>query len=301
MKKEQILIAATAAATLLLSGCNSTTTASDVDSSFAGVLTDSPVAGATYECGATVDTTDANGSFECDTLPVSFYVGGVKLGEIDTLPADGNVTPQDLAGVSRDSYTEEVEKIAVFLQSLDDDGDINETITLDNDVIAELERVHAELQEMAKQEMLEMLDAIGAMRVVTEEEAIKHLQAHMPPCMIDETNQTLPQEGREWGHRHQEQHRGDLNDTVRTLPFMPGNRGTDAKNPTDTETNTPVEVLPEVNDTKEEVVPQTPDEENVTPQPVTPEDVASEGNETKEDVLEEGTEAVPTAEDTPAS
>ncbi len=284
MKREQLLIAATAAATLLLIGCNSTTTASDVDSSFAGVLTDSPVAGATYECGATVDTTDANGSFECDTLPVSFYVGGVKLGVISSIPADGNVTPQDLAGVSRDSYTEEVEKIAVFLQSLDDDGDINETITLDNDVIAELERVHAELQEMAKQEMLEMLDTIGAMRVVSEEEAIKHLQAHMPPIVKEEdTNLTATPEERTWRNRHQEQYGQEVNNTTNIFPFFPSD-----DTPSDvngTEVDVEIETLPETNET----------------QPIVPEDVVSEGNETKEDVLEEGTEAVPTVEDTPAS
>ena len=214
MRTQQILMAATAAAALLMSGCSGTSS-NESTSSIAGVLTDSPVAGATYECGSRVEVTDAHGSFACETLPVAFYVGGVKLGEVHTLPVDGNVTPQDLVGVPRDVYSEEVEKIAVFLQSLDDDGDINESIALDGDVIAELERVHLSLHDMVEEDMVRILNEIGARTVVPKEEAMQHLRAHMPPCFTDEVNTTVPTNPQRWEERHQEHHTpSDVNQTI---------------------------------------------------------------------------------------
>jgi len=144
-----------------------------------GILTDSPVKGAKYICGNVTSTTGTDGHFACDAMPVSFYVGNVKLGELQQLPDDGYVTPQDLAGVERDDYSDNVAKIAMFLQSLDDDGEIEAAITLDNALIEKLKDKHADLQHMSDTELVELLDQINVDTVVPKDEALEHLYTHM--------------------------------------------------------------------------------------------------------------------------
>jgi uncharacterized protein YkwD len=144
-----------------------------------GILTDSPVAGAKYVCGKVRNTTGADGDFACDTLPVAFYAGNVKLGEVYHLPDDGFVTPQDLVGVARDVYDDNVANIAVFLQSLDDDGEIETTITLDKALIEKLKEQHADIRKMTHTELIELLDQLGIANIIQKEDALTHLHTHM--------------------------------------------------------------------------------------------------------------------------
>jgi uncharacterized protein YkwD len=144
-----------------------------------GILTEAPVGGAKYMCGKVTSTTGVDGNFACDTLPVSFYVGNIKLGEIYQLPDDGFVTPQDLIGVARDVYDDNVAKIAVLLQSLDDDGKIETTITLDKALIEKLKEQHTDIRKMTHTELMELLDQLGIVHIIQKEEALSHLHTHM--------------------------------------------------------------------------------------------------------------------------
>jgi uncharacterized protein YkwD len=185
MKREIILISMTTAM-LLLSGCGGSSDTANDTPAFTGKLTDAPVEGATYTCGQVRQETGKDGVFSCDTIPIVFHVGGVKIGEISQLPEDRYVTPQDLAGVSRDTYNENVTKIAVFLQSLDDDGEMESRITLDKALIANLEDQERQLQQMSQTSMIELLDQIGAVDVVTQDDALQHLQRHMESLTVIE-------------------------------------------------------------------------------------------------------------------
>jgi hypothetical protein len=114
--------------TALLSGCGSSSSddnTTPVSSSVSGQLVDSYIENVDFLCGdGTKGVTDINGTFNCDTLPVSFKLSGLKLGEINTLNGDKQVFPQDLLGVPRtDTNNSDVVAMARFLQSCDDDND----------------------------------------------------------------------------------------------------------------------------------------------------------------------------------
>jgi uncharacterized protein YkwD len=187
MKREMILISMTTAM-LLLSGCggssDTTTDTTNGTPAFNGILTDAPVEGVTYTCGKIRQETGKNGTFSCDTTPVAFHVGGVKIGEVLQLPEDRYVTPQDLVGVPRDTYNENVTKIAVFLQSLDDDGEMESSINLDEALVEKLEEQELQLQQMSQTSMIELLDQIGAVDVVSQDDALQHLQRHMESLTV---------------------------------------------------------------------------------------------------------------------
>ena len=144
-----------------------------------GKMIDAPVAGVKYMCGEITNITGNDGSFICDTYPVLFYAGGVKLGEIHTLAQDGYVTPQDLLGLQRDNYDDQVAHLALFLQSLDDDGDIESVITLDEDLIKKLKDKQLDIKNMSATQLIELLDGIDAANSVSREDALRHLRSHM--------------------------------------------------------------------------------------------------------------------------
>ncbi|CAA6799323.1 MAG: Fimh-like protein [uncultured Sulfurovum sp.] len=138
-----------------------------------GYLIDSPIANIDYECGTKKAKTNSEGKFECSELPVTFKVGGIEVGILDSMTADSKVYPQDLAQVGRDNFTDDdVIKIAVFLQSLDDDGNIATEITLPNDINST--KIDT-LAEMTLDEITTFLISIGK-TAVSKEDAIKHLQ-----------------------------------------------------------------------------------------------------------------------------
>jgi uncharacterized protein YkwD len=182
-KKRMKLLLTAAVAVWTLNACGGGDSGGSVTNetgtpSVSGVLTDSPVEGVTYRCGNVEQTTDKEGRFFCETTPVSFSVGKVRLGAIGELPDDGFVTPQDLAGVARDNYGESVVRIAVFLQSLDDDGEIETTITLDDALIEKLKAQEIDLQNLTDTELIGLLMQIGVADVITKEAALEHLQRH---------------------------------------------------------------------------------------------------------------------------
>ena len=131
--KRNITLATVTTLALFLNACGGG--GSSPKSTIQGKFIDSPVYGAQYRCGKLDNKiTQQDGSFVCETLPVTFYVGGVKLGEVHTLAADGYVTPHDLVGVARNTYGQKVNNIALFLQSLDDDGNISNSISISSDL-----------------------------------------------------------------------------------------------------------------------------------------------------------------------
>ena len=116
---------ATSLCLLILSGCGGGGGGSATQ---VGQFIDDPVGGLTYSCAsagstqALTGTTDSDGHF--NYIPgqtCTFKVGNVTLGSLSGIPADGKVTPQDVAGVSRAATAApSALAIAQFLQSLND-------------------------------------------------------------------------------------------------------------------------------------------------------------------------------------
>ena len=174
-------------AALLLSACGGDSSkTSSVTADVHGKLVDAPVAGADYHCGTIQGKTEADGSFECHTYPVTFSVGGVVLGTIYSVPADGYVTPQDLLGVPRDTYNTQVENMGIFLQSLDDDGDIHAAITIDLHCAERLEDIHADMHSMTEEQVMQLLDQAQAVNIATRDEAVRHMHEHLDPLIGDD-------------------------------------------------------------------------------------------------------------------
>ena len=104
-------------------------------SSIIGRLIDSAVQGIEYRCGETIDFTDSNGTFSCNILPVSFYIGAIQLGTVSILPTDNQIFPQDIVKVNRlDVNNKEVIKLALLLQSLDSDHNASNGIVIDKNI-----------------------------------------------------------------------------------------------------------------------------------------------------------------------
>lgn len=121
---------------VLLTGCgggggggsssSSSTGSSSVSAK--GYLIDAAVSGVKYiNADGSTGFTNADGSFDYKTGTTRFYVGGVKIGEINQLSSDNKTFIQDIVGVSRSNISHpKVLKIATFLQSIDSDPSTNE-------------------------------------------------------------------------------------------------------------------------------------------------------------------------------
>ena len=144
--------------------------------SVVGYLIDSPVANMDYHCGDIISKTQNDGKFECNTLPVIFMVGDIEVGRLYKMTSDLKVYPQDLVGVDREDFNNsKVLKIASFLQSLDDDGNISDTITISNNI--QIDGSY-KLDEMSQEEVTKLLENSG-IEPVSPKEAEIHLREYI--------------------------------------------------------------------------------------------------------------------------
>jgi len=98
-----------------------------------GYFVDSAVAGVDFVSGGQTGTTDTAGTFTYEEgKQLSLSVGGVSLG---TAKPDENVTPVDLVSGGT-SESDAVVNLARFLQTLDDDGDPTNGISIGETVKA---------------------------------------------------------------------------------------------------------------------------------------------------------------------
>jgi len=129
---QKIILLSTLTGVLLLNGCGSSDTATELPSSISGQLVDNYVQNVDYICAdGREGLTDVNGSFNCTALPVEFKLAGLKLGQIDTITSDKQIFPQDLVGVPRtETINSDVVAMARFLQSCDDDNNTQNGIRI---------------------------------------------------------------------------------------------------------------------------------------------------------------------------
>ncbi len=88
-------------------------------------------------CNSTELVTDITGSAECEESPISAYLGEFKIGDINTIPADGLIYVQDLLHLTRGAIAHpEVTKLSMILQSLDKDAEPLNGIVLDANAVS---------------------------------------------------------------------------------------------------------------------------------------------------------------------
>lgn len=102
--------------------------------SLTGVFSDSPVAGLAYTTSSGLSgTTDDLGRYRYNSGDtVTFMVGDVVVGW--PVPAQGLVTPQDLAAAAPAAQADALTNLLVFLQSLDSDGNPDNGIDISENV-----------------------------------------------------------------------------------------------------------------------------------------------------------------------
>ena len=154
-------------------GGGSTTPASGGD--LVATFIDSPVTGLEFESTSGSGLTDTNGNFSYSGGDsVTFKIGNLYLGA--ATPANGKVTPLDLIGVS-DSSNAKVLRILRTLQSLDEDGDASNGISI-SAAMRETLQLQSEVHLDSNSTTDEMVTGlIGAFRV-SEAEAQAHFDAH---------------------------------------------------------------------------------------------------------------------------
>ena len=123
---------------LILNGCgggsSSTTTTTPNVALKIGYLVDAPLEGVTYSCGSITGVTTATGAFQCSETPITFSIGSWVIGTLNTFTSDSVVYPQDLVGVPRSDYNSTaLVELTQILQSLDDDGNVTDRITIRSD------------------------------------------------------------------------------------------------------------------------------------------------------------------------
>ena len=145
------------------------------DTRTTGYFIDSPVKGLNYECGDIKGITDSKGAFSCDNAPVTFKLGKMQIGVLKSFTKDNKMYPQDLLGLRRDNFTDEkLIKLIRLLQSIDDDEDISKNINITKDVSDS----YTENLNLDKS-MLAILVAPSNGNLISEEDAIRHLQNSM--------------------------------------------------------------------------------------------------------------------------
>ena len=102
-----------------------------------GIFIDSPVSGLKYETETHSGMTDENGKFDYEEgETVTFFVGDIKLG---SAPASEEISPISIASTPDATIeTPEVQNIAAFLQTLDEDGDPENGIQISGEVVNSL-------------------------------------------------------------------------------------------------------------------------------------------------------------------
>jgi hypothetical protein len=150
-----------------------------------GVFLDSAVGGIDFVSGGQQGTTDANGTFQYEEgKKVRFSVGGVLIGESVTQPV---VTPVNLVEQG-DLSNPAVINIARFLQTLDDDGDPSNGISVSSEIAQQIRQAAAPMDfnvataqfEEKNQVLIDRLRVVplkggGDRQIVSSEEATSHL------------------------------------------------------------------------------------------------------------------------------
>lgn len=153
-----------------------------------GVFIDSPVEGLNYVSGSIEGTTDANGVFTYEVgEEITFSVGDIVIG---SATGAATLTPLSLVDDALDETDPTVVNIATFLQTLDDDGDPENGIT-----ITEMQHTEAtsltinfelsifdfeyDADVQTAVSLLTSVSYAGARALISADDALAHLQGSL--------------------------------------------------------------------------------------------------------------------------
>lgn len=180
-----------------------------------GVFVDSTVEGLGYECGSSTTRkfTNAAGEFTCDAGDeVRFYLGEILLGSVEVTRDTEVVTPVMLTGADLNDLTsfvygdgelsEEASSslaMSAILQALDSDGDPDNGITLDEDILASLDEAgdwdySDESAQPVVDDILALLDD-EEIEVPDVEEALEHLLENAEALLHGHYTASFTEEG----------------------------------------------------------------------------------------------------------
>lgn len=208
------LITSSLLASFLLLGCSGSSDSTDpVVTSIDGQLIDSYVENADYICGGEtlVRQTDKDGRFSCNAYPISFKLGGLKLGQISTLQLDKQVFPQDLLSVTRtDINNTAVVAMARLLQSCDENNNsadglkisqlIKESLTTEEDFNADAIDSYTEItvdEATAVEHLTQTTAFIDAVNAASIPATIKTALLSSSATLTQEVKDTLAYMGNE--------------------------------------------------------------------------------------------------------
>lgn len=172
----------------IISGCRDGT---DGSSSSVATFIDTPVSGLQFDTASESNITDANGNFRYrEGESVTFHIGNLYLGSAQ--PHDGKITPMDL--LKRSDYSDPmVIRILQTLQSLDNDGDPLNGITIDPSVRMTLSTISPLHLDDAKINDAQVLSAIGLSSFrVSAREAQNNFTPNAPSNQAKGYNPTEP-------------------------------------------------------------------------------------------------------------
>ncbi len=156
---------------LFLISCGGKSTSNSpilMESPRTGYFVDDPIEGVAFSSQGISGTTGADGSFQypANSTLTTFSIGNITIGTLKSLPADGVLTPYDVAGVSRsDANNPNAVAIAQFLQSLNDGSTGH--IRIPASAIAQLASVPARPLISASGTALSQAELNGLVQVAT--------------------------------------------------------------------------------------------------------------------------------------
>lgn len=168
---------------LTISGCgggssgesNSSSTTNDSSSSSLSVVNSSGIEGLKIICAAKEVSTEIDGSFECNSLPIEVYIRDFKIGEVKNIPLDYTLYTQDILNVSRGAIADQdVMKISMILQSLDEDASPLNGITLTDDTLSLLSlhlSYDTNLSELTFEDINDIIKDVIASRLAEDKSA----------------------------------------------------------------------------------------------------------------------------------
>lgn len=167
-----------------------------------GSFIDSPVKGLHFETETQTGTTDENGAFTyIEGETITFHIGGKKLG---SAKAQKTMTPVHLVDGATDETDPVVTNMGMLLQSLDEDGNPDNGITITDDAADQVSQSDIDFSldpsEFQNQDSLKkMLDTMnekgmftdGDHMMKTPEEAQEHMNEYMTPFLNHEAGQDM--------------------------------------------------------------------------------------------------------------
>jgi len=147
---------------------------------------DSAVEGLEYQCSGDIGYTKSDGSMVCYFTPIGFKIGEIKVGVIKKVPGDGIILPQDILNISRsDIDNDNVKKLTILLQTLDEDNNPDNGIKLSKKDVQKL-NIFIDLQKTSLEDFKETIEALLEKDTVDENKALNHLYNSMKKYNISE-------------------------------------------------------------------------------------------------------------------